>query len=59
MKSHIDWGEEQQIPCKGVKTENPKRIMCVSGGLELLQMLSEPDTKRPVSENTGSQEGRS
>ena len=73
VKSHIGWREERNIPYKGVETSpqqthfkpmrltaihnGPKRIISVSGGLGLLQMVLEPDIKRCVNEDVGPQGG--
>ena len=62
MRSHTSWRGEQNIPYKGVETSpirhvlkivrltmirnRPKRTISASGGLELLQMVSELDTER-------------
>ena len=64
MRSHIGWRGERSIFYKGVETspyvlknlegkpekENLKKTIFASGGLELLQMVLEPDTGRCVSE---------
>ena len=66
MRSHIGWRVKQIILYKGVETslyktsfknlegkpewENPKRTISASGGLGLLQMVSEPDTRQCASE---------
>ena len=39
------------------KRESPKRTISVSGGLGLLQMVSEPDTGRRASEDVGPTRG--
>ena len=62
VRSHIGWRGERSIPYKGVETspsirvlktlrgspkgKSPKRTIFGSGGLELLQMVSEPVTRR-------------
>ena len=61
MRSHIGWREERNILYKNVKTspnlegkherESPKRTISTSGGFELLQMVSELDTRRCASED--------
>ena len=60
MRSHIGWGGERNILYMGVETspyqtrfknlegklerESSKRTISASGGLGLLQMVSEPNT---------------
>ena len=65
MRSHIGWGRERSILCKSVETffprrrvlktlrgsaEKPKKDNICNGGLGPLQMVSEPDIGRCVSE---------
>ena len=66
VRSHIGWRGERNIIYKGVETspsqtcfkpcgearkEKPKKTISSSGGLGLLQMVSEPDTGQCASEN--------
>ena len=69
MGSHIGWRGERNILYKGVETslyqtcfknlegkperKSPKRTISVSGGLGMLQMVSEPVIGRCVSEDVG------
>ena len=67
VRSHISWRGERNIAYKGVETspklegkpgrESLKRTISARGELRLLQMVSEPDTGRCVSENTGPKGG--
>ena len=73
MRSHISWRGEQSTPYKGIETspyqtrfrtlkvkperKRPKRTIFVNGGLGLLQMVSEPNTRRCASENAGPPRG--
>jgi len=41
VRSHIGW--EENFEGKS-ETESPKKTIFISGGLELLQMVSEPNT---------------
>ena len=66
VRSHNSWGGEQKIHYKGVETspqktrfknlerkpekKSPKRTISANSGLGPLQMVSEPDTERCVSE---------
>ena len=66
MKSHISQGGERNTLYKGVETspwqtrfknlegklerKSPKKTIFASGGLGLLQMVSEPDTGRCANE---------
>ena len=57
MRSHIGRRGKRNILCNGVETlkpgrERPKRTVSVSGGLEPLQIVSELDIGRCVSEDT-------
>ena len=65
-RSHIGWGGERNNLYKSVETslyqmrfknlegkferKSPKRTISASGGLRLLQMISEPNTWRSASE---------
>ena len=58
MRSHIGRRREQNIPYKCVETrESPKRTISTSGGLGLLQMVSESDIGRCASKDASPQEG--
>ena len=73
MRSHNGWGGKRNTLYKGVEIslyhtyfknlegkperESPKRTISASGGLEQLQMISEPDTKRCASEKAESRRG--
>ena len=73
VRSRIGWRREQSIPYMGVETSSQqtcfktmrltaicngsKRTICASGGLWLLQMVSEPDTGGVPATTLGPQEG--
>ena len=72
MRSHVGWRGERNT-LKGVETspqqtrfknlegklerESPKRTVSTSGGLGLLQLVSEPDTERCASEEAEHRRG--
>ena len=73
MKSHVSREENKTffirvwkpLPSRRVlknneeklERENPKRTISVSGGLELLQMVSEPDTEQCANEEAKPRKG--
>ena len=44
-------------PCRKPRRESPKRTISVSGGLELLKIVSESDSGQCASKDTGPQRG--
>ena len=72
VRSHIGWKKERNIVYKGVETSpsqtflkhwrearkgSPKRTISASGGLGLLQIVSEPDIGWCASEDVGPPRG--
>ena len=57
VRSHISWRVRFKNLEGKSERESPKRTISVSGGIEMLQMVLEPDTRRCASEDAGPRRG--